>query len=175
MDPARSPQVDLTVAEGIVDDFLAANPAADGSLPGDALIPLLQRIQDAYGYLPAPLLARVSDRTRIPLSRMYGVATFYAQFALEPHGRHSVRCCRGTACHVRGGKKVIAAVKTMLALEDGETGADMEFSFETVACLGACALAPVTVVDSTYYGMMTPRKSEQIIKQLKGHAGESPA
>jgi NADH:ubiquinone oxidoreductase subunit E len=97
---------------------------------------------------------------------MYGVATFYAQFYLQRHGKHTVRCCRGTACHVRGGKKIISTVKDALGLEEGETRADMSFSFETVACLGACALAPVTVVDSTYYGKMTPRRAEQILNAL---------
>jgi NADH-quinone oxidoreductase subunit E len=103
---------------------------------------------------------------------MYGVGTFYAQFSLEPRGRHTVRCCRGTACHVRGGKKVIAAAQSALGLADGETAADMSFSFETVACLGACALAPVAVVDTTYYGKMTPRRAEQIIEQLKEGPGD---
>jgi len=78
-----------------------------------------------------------------------------------------VRCCRGTACHVRGGKKIISAVKGSLGLEEGETSEDMAFSFETVACLGACALAPVTVIDSTYHGKMTPRRAEQILDQLR--------
>jgi NADH:ubiquinone oxidoreductase subunit E len=97
---------------------------------------------------------------------MYGVITFYAQFYLEPHGKHTVRCCRGTACHVRGGKKVINEVKSTLAIEDGETSDDMLFSLETVACLGACALSPVMVVDNTYYGKMTPRRAAQILQHL---------
>lgn len=175
MDGKADPQVDLGIAEGIVETLLSAHPAANGRLPADALIPLLQKIQDAYGHLPPPVLARVSSLTAIPLSRMYGVATFYAQFSLEPRGRHTVRPCRGTACHVRGGKKIISTVQTALGLEDGETSPDMAFSFETVACLGACALAPVTVMDSTYYGKMTPRRAEQMIRQLKEREGESPA
>jgi NADH-quinone oxidoreductase subunit E len=175
MDGNPSPQVDLTVAEGIVEKFLSANPAAVGRLAGDSLIPLLQTIQDAYGYLPASVLTWASGRTGIPTSRMYGVATFYAQFSLEPHGKYTVRSCRGTACHVRGGKKIIATVKGALGLEEGETSQDMLFSFETVACLGACALAPVTVVNSNYYGKMTPRRAEQIIQQLKEQRAESPA
>jgi NADH:ubiquinone oxidoreductase subunit E len=132
----------------------------------DDLIPLLQELQEAYGYLPPQVLAWVSERTGIPTSRMYGVITFYAQFYLKPHGRHTVRCCRGTACHVRGGKKIINAVKGQLGIEDGETTEDMLFSFETVACLGACALSPVMVVDNTYHGKMTPRMAEQILQQL---------
>jgi len=175
MDGNRIPQVDLMVAEGIVEDFLSANHAPAGRLAADALIPLLQRIQDGYGYLPASVLTWVSGRTGIPTSRIYGVATFYAQFTLAPHGKYAVRSCRGTACHVRGGKKIIATVKGAVGLDEGETSQDTLFSFETVACLGACALAPVTVVNSTYYGTMTPRKAEQIIQQLKERQGERPA
>jgi NADH:ubiquinone oxidoreductase subunit E len=103
---------------------------------------------------------------------MYGVITFYAQFYTEPHGKHLVRCCRGTACHVRGGKKVITAVRNALGIEDGATTEDMLFSFETVACLGACALSPIMVVDNTYYGNMSTRKAEQILRGIEGK--ESP-
>ncbi|HVO38169.1 MAG TPA: NAD(P)H-dependent oxidoreductase subunit E [Spirochaetia bacterium] len=175
MDDKGDLQVDLRIARGIVEEFLSTNSAAGSRLPPDLLIPLLQKLQDAYGYLPAPVLTWASDRTAIPLSRMYGVATFYAQFSLEPRGKHSIRPCRGTACHVRGGKKIIATVQAALGLEDGETGPDLAFSFETVACLGACALAPVTVVDSTYYGKMTPRRAEQMIRQLREPEGASTA
>jgi NADH-quinone oxidoreductase subunit E len=141
--------------------------SARKSVAADDLIPILQELQEAYGYLPPEVLAWVSERTGIPTSRMYGVITFYAQFYLTPHGRHTVRCCRGTACHVRGGKKIINTVKGQLGLEDGETSEDMLFSFETVACLGACALSPVMVVDSTYHGKMTPRVAEQVLQQLR--------
>ncbi len=175
MDSMSDPQVDLQAAGGIVEEFLSSSGAAEGRLPADLLIPLLQRLQDQYGYLPAPVLTWVSGRTGIPVSRMYGVATFYAQFSLEPRGKHSVRPCRGTACHVKGGKKIIGTVRAALGLEDGETSSDMAFSFETVACLGACALAPVTVVDSTYYGKMTPRRAEQMIRQLKEQDGDAKA
>ena len=129
-----------------------------GDVGGDGLVPILQRVQDAYGYLPKPVLAAVSERTGIAASRIYGVATFYEQFHLEPHGRHTVRCCRGTACHVKGGPNIIKTLKRTLGIEPGETTEDMEFTFETVACLGACALAPVMVIDGTYYGKMSYRK-----------------
>ncbi len=158
--------LDPRPAAHIAERFLQSSPTVSGQLAGDALIPLLQQIQEAYGYLPQPILEQVSVRTGIPTSRMYGVATFYAQFYLRPHGKHTVRCCRGTACHVRGGKKIISTVKSALGLDEGETKTDMSFSFETVACLGACALAPVTVVDTTYYGKMTPRRAEQILGHL---------
>jgi NADH-quinone oxidoreductase subunit E len=175
MDRKGDQQIDLRIAETIVVEFLSAKAATDGRLPADLLIPLLQKIQDSYGYLPAPVLTWLSGRTSIPMSRMYGVATFYAQFSLVPRGKHAIRPCRGTACHVRGGKKIISTVQSALGLEDGETSPDMAYSFETVACLGACALAPVTVIDSTYYGKMTPRRAEQMIRQLKEQEGESPA
>jgi NADH-quinone oxidoreductase subunit E len=131
------------------------------------IIPLLQKLQDAYGYLPSAIVLEVARRTGLPASRMFGVATFYAQFYLKPHGRHTVRCCRGTACHVRGGKQVFGAVRSALGIDDGETTQDMQFSLETVACLGACALAPVMMVDDTYYGKMTPRRAPQILGQYK--------
>jgi NADH:ubiquinone oxidoreductase subunit E len=131
------------------------------------IIPLLQRLQDAYGYLPREVVLAVCEQTGLPASRVFGVATFYGQFHLEPHGRHTVRVCRGTACHVRGGKKVLDAVKRTLSIDDGETSEDMEFSLETVACLGACALSPVMVVDGTYYGKTTPRRAQDVLRALK--------
>ncbi|OHD73180.1 MAG: hypothetical protein A2177_00415 [Spirochaetes bacterium RBG_13_68_11] len=172
MGTRRDPQIDVGIAERIVGEMVSSTPG--GRLPGDALIPLLQKLQDSYGYLPPPVLEWASRRTGIPTSRMYGVATFYAQFSLEPRGRHTVRSCRGTACHVKGGRKIIATIKGALGLEEGETSPDMAFTFETVACLGACALAPVTVADTTYYGSMTPRRAEQIVQRLKERDGASP-
>lgn len=136
-------------------------------LTSSAIIPLLQRLQDAYGYLPKEVVLEVAERTGLPASRIYGVATFYAQFHLSPHGRHTIRCCRGTACHVRGGRRVIDGVRRLLGIDDGETTEDMLFSFETVACLGACALSPVMVVDSTYYGKVTPRRAEEILRTIQ--------
>ncbi len=135
------------------------------------IIPLLQRLQDQYGYLPREVILEVAARAGLPASRIYGVATFYAQFRLKPGGRHTIRCCRGTACHVRGGKKVIEAVRRKLGVEDGETTPDMEFTFETVACLGACALSPVTVVDKRYYGKMTPARVDEILRRLMAEEG----
>ena len=130
------------------------------------IIPLLQRLQEQYGYLPREVILEVAARAGLPASRIYGVATFYAQFRLKPGGRHTIRCCRGTACHVRGGKKIIETVRRKLGVEDGETTPDMQFTFETVACLGACALSPVTVVDKRYYGKMTAARVEEILRRL---------
>lgn len=122
------------------------------------VIPLLQAIQDVYGYLPSPVLAEVSRRTGIPAGHLYGVATFYAQFYLEEHGRHTVRVCRGTACHVRGRQLIEDAINEQLAIEPGDTTEDRRFSLETVACLGTCFLAPVVMVDHDYFGNVTADK-----------------
>jgi len=130
-----------------------------------ALIPILQEAQAIYGYLPEEVLKAISETLKIPMSRIYGVVTFYAQFYLNPRGRHTVRVCRGTACHVRGGKAVRKAVQQYLGIGENETTPDFKFTFETVACLGACALSPVLLVDKNYSGKLTPAKVEQVLKQ----------
>jgi len=130
-----------------------------------ALIPVLQEAQNIYGYLSEEVLAHISRELTVPLSRIYGVVTFYAQFYLTPRGRHTVRVCRGTACHVRGGKNIRKSVQQFLGIEENETTPDYKFTFETVACLGACALSPVLLVDKTYYGKLTPGKVEKVLKQ----------
>ncbi|MEW6754781.1 MAG: NAD(P)H-dependent oxidoreductase subunit E [Candidatus Latescibacterota bacterium] len=149
-------------ADGMA-EVLARYPRGDQS----CLIPVLQDIENRFGYLPEPALLEVERHLRVPMPQIYGVATFYAQFHLEPHGRHTVRCCRGTACHVRGGRGVLDLVKRRLGIEEGKTTPDMEYSLETVACLGACALAPVMVVDGTYYGKMSPGKADAILGQKR--------
>ena len=161
MSTACACDVDLADAERIVDEFEAKEPVAR-----EHLIPLLQRLQEAYGYLPAPVLQRVSKRTRIPTSQIYGVITFYAQFYLEPHGKHTITFCKGTSCHVRGGNKALEAVQSMLGIEDGQTTDDMLFSLETVACLGACALAPLMIIDEKYHGKLTPRSVEEVLQNI---------
>ena len=161
-----TPEIDLGPAESILDKIEEARRAAGGRVTTDDLIPLLQELQEAYGYLPPPVLMWVSERTGIPTSRMYGVITFYGQFYLEPHGKHTVTFCRGTSCHVRGGKKALDMTKSLLGIDDGETTDDMLFSLETVACVGACALSPVMVVDGKYYGKLTPRGAERVLRQL---------
>jgi NADH:ubiquinone oxidoreductase subunit E len=138
------------------------SPVTEGSV-----IPLLQKIQDIYGYLPPRIVLEVARLTGLPASRIYGVATFYAQFRLTPGGRHTVRCCRGTACHVRGARHLLAAVRGALGIDDGQTTEDMNFSLETVACLGTCFLAPVLMVDNDYYGSMTPRQVASVLERYK--------
>jgi NADH-quinone oxidoreductase subunit E len=143
-----------------VDEILSKYEKREASL-----IPVLQEVQGLFGYLPEQALVRIGENIRIALSRIYGVATFYAQFYLSPRGLHTVRVCRGTACHVRGGKNVLKAVQHALGIGEGETTPDSKFTFETVACLGACALAPVLLVDKNYYGKLTPAKVEQVLKR----------
>lgn len=128
------------------------------------LIPILQQIQKAYGYLPPEILQELCNRTGIAASQVYGVVTFYEQFYLEPHGRHTLKCCRGTACHVKGGPEIIRSVKRSLGIEPGETTDDMKFTFETVPCLGTCFLAPAMMVDSDYYGRLIAKKIGEILK-----------
>ena len=158
--------VDLEGLDGI----LSSMPEVES---GD-LINILQQIQTEYGYLPRQVLSEMSDRTGIPISRIYGVATFYEQFHLKPRGKHLIRCCRGTACHVRGAQAVIDAISRQLDIEPGQTSDDMLFTFETVACLGTCALAPVIVVDDQYYGSVTTKDIEKIIENVrKSASGET--
>jgi NADH-quinone oxidoreductase subunit E len=154
--------VDLGPAEQVLEQM--------GPVGRGALIPLLQRLQDAYGYLPPPVLMEASRLTRIPASQMYGVATFYAQFHLEPHGRHTIRVCRGTACHVRGGAKVLEAIRAELGIDDGEATEDMFYSLETVACLGSCAMAPMMVIDNRYYGRLTPSEAVRAVAEFREEA-----
>jgi NADH:ubiquinone oxidoreductase subunit E len=129
------------------------------------LIPILHRIQNQYGYLPPDVLLELSKKTGIPASQIYGVATFYEQFHLEPHGRHTIKCCRGTACHVKGGHDMIRTITTTLGIEDGQTTDDMRFTFETIACLGSCFLAPAMMVNNDYYGHLNADKLKSILER----------
>jgi NADH-quinone oxidoreductase E subunit len=138
-----------------------------GQITSDSLIPILQQIQDAYGYLPAEILFEVSKKTGLNANQMYGVATFYEQFHLKPRGRHTVKCCRGTACHVRGSREIISALERELDVEEGETTQDMRFTFETVACLGTCFLAPVIMVNDDYYGSVKASKIKSILDRYE--------
>lgn len=131
------------------------------------VLPLLQAIQAAYGYLPRDVLLEVSADTGIPLSHLYGVATFYAQFYLVPHARHTVRVCRGTACHVRGRQAIQDSVDSLLGIREGEMTEDGNFGVETVACLGTCFLAPVVMVDHDYYGNMTAARVPETLASYR--------
>ena len=121
-----------------------------------SVIPVLQQAQAIFGYLPQDVLVEIAEKLEVPISQIYGVVTFYAQFHLNPRGKNIVRVCQGTACHVRGGTKILDAVVHHLDINPGETTKDLNFTLETVACLGACGLAPVMMVNDTTHGRLTP-------------------
>jgi NADH:ubiquinone oxidoreductase subunit E len=127
------------------------------------LIPVLQKVQDHYGYIPPESIEPIARSLKIFPSKVQGVVTFYAQFYTEPRGRNIVTVCRGTACHVRGGRGVLRVAQKILGLKDGETSPDYHFTLETVACLGACALSPVMVVNGKVYGRMNPKRIENVL------------
>ena len=131
------------------------------------LVPILQDVQRRCGYLPEEAMHRVAERLHIPLARVYSAATFYGAFSLKPRGRHLVRVCAGTACHLRGAPRLLETLKREFKLEDGETSPDGRFSLRIVNCLGACALAPVVVVDGTYFDGVTPAGLSKILKRFK--------
>lgn len=120
-----------------------------------ALIPVLQEAQDAYGYLSKEVIEHIGEHLDIPVSQIYGVVTFYSQFHLNPRGRNIIRVCQGTACHVRGGKAILEAVQKQLNIKAGQTTPDLRFTLETVACIGACGLAPVMMVNDDTHGRLT--------------------
>lgn len=133
-----------------------------------SLIPLLQQIQGQFGYIPADAIDAIADKADVSPSEVFGVLTFYAQFRLTPQGRNVIRVCRGTACHVRGGVAVRKALERILGIQDGETTPDMEYSLETVACIGACGLAPTIVVNEHVHGQMTTKKVEEMFQAYSG-------
>jgi len=130
------------------------------------LITLLQEIQRVFGYLPEDSLKIVSNCMKIPMSRIYGIATFYSQFHLKPRGRNIICVCRGTACHIKGGKTVLETLQKQLGISDGETTPDYRFTLETASCLGACAMGSVVMIGNTYHGRMTPTKIESLVNSL---------
>ena len=146
--------IDLTLLDSILEEFREQK---------GAVIPILQRAQDMYGYLPKEVIAAISEKTGVPLSRLYGVVTFYSQFNLERQGRHIIRVCDGTACHVRGAPKTIEAIGDALNIEPGTSDPDYKYTLEIVYCLGSCGLAPVVVVDDMVYGKT---KSDDLVEKL---------
>ena len=130
------------------------------------LIPVLQRAQGIYGYLPKEALETISARMGVSLSQVYGVTTFYSQFYLTRRGRHIIRQCDGTACHVRGAAKIIRAVERELEIKAGETTPDYRVTYEVVYCLGSCGLAPVAMVDGEVVGRLIPEKMVEIVRSL---------
>ncbi|MBN1435125.1 NADH-quinone oxidoreductase subunit NuoE [Candidatus Fermentibacterales bacterium] len=143
----------------------------DGA-PGE-LIPLLQSAQDHFGYIPRRAISHISGVTNIPESTVYGVITFYSQFRLQPMGKHMVRLCDGTACHVAGSAMLIDSIQDELGVEVGDTSEDGLFTLFTVACLGCCSLAPVMMVNDDTYGRLTPASARKILRDLRRREGRS--
>jgi NADH-quinone oxidoreductase subunit E len=138
------------------------------------LIPLLQAAQDSFGYVPQIAVEQIAGVTGVPASEVYGVITFYKQFRLKPVGRHLIRLCKGTACHVQGANMMLQTVEDELKVPPDETTEDGLFTFTVVACLGCCSLAPVLMVDDQTYGRMTPQKVRRILRQYRQRAATTP-
>ncbi len=152
-------EADLTRIRGIVAEY---------SQEKWALIPLVQGIQNEFGYIPPESIPIIARALGLFPSQVQGVISFYAQLYTEPRGKKVVRVCRGTACHVRGGKTILKLARQYLGVEEGETTPDLEYTLETVACIGVCALAPNIVVGDRVYGHMNPKKAEQLLKKSGG-------
>ena len=146
--------IDLAKANAIIDKYL--------TLPGN-LMPVLQAVQDAYGYIPRVAADLIAERLNVYPSQIYGVLTFYAQFHLKPRGRFIIRVCVGTACHVQGAQRIKETFFNLLHIAHTETSDDLRFTFEEVACLGACGMAPLAMVNDDTYGKMTVQKVDEIV------------
>ncbi len=129
------------------------------------LIPLLQDVQNIYDYLPESALTEIAEFVDLPLSRVYGVATFYNQFRLEPLGENIIRVCRGTACHVKSSANILSAIENTLKIKAGETTRDKKFTLEVVNCIGACSIAPVMTINDEYFGRLTVKEIPSILKK----------
>ncbi|MCK4667667.1 NAD(P)H-dependent oxidoreductase subunit E [Candidatus Dependentiae bacterium] len=140
----------------------------DNSVKNDSgLIPILEDVQNNFGYILEEAVQIISKKINRPASEIYGVATFYKSFSLTPRGKHLITVCVGTACHVRGGSKIVDALSRELKIDPGETTEDLNYSLEAVNCLGCCAIGPVIVVDDEYYGEMTTQKALNLVSKLK--------
>ncbi len=150
--------VDLEAIHGIIEKH---------GYEESSIIAILQDIQSTVNYLPQKALREISKSMDIPLSRIYAIATFYKAFSLRPRGRHSIHVCLGTACHVRGGQRVLEYLERKLGVKSGQTTRDLMFTLERVNCLGACAMGPMMVVDQKYLGKVKIDKIESILKKYK--------
>ncbi len=151
-------EIDLAGANQILDKYV--------DFPG-ALMPVLQEIQEHYGFIPEPTVHLAAERLNIYPSQIYGVLTFYAQFHLEPRGRYIIRVCMGTACHVKGAGRIGDTIKDRIGVGHAETTEDLKFTAEYVACIGACGMAPVIMVNDATYGSMTVQKMDEVIKKYQ--------
>ena len=155
-------QSNLKLLEPVLDEFAPEK---------GSLITILQKAQKIYGYLPKDVIYHIAKKTGNTPAEVLGVATFYSQFRLEPLGKYLVMVCQGTACHVNGSEKVAAAVSEYLGIESGKTTEDGFFTFEKVACLGCCSLAPVIMINGEAFGNLTPEKAVKILKNLREKEG----
>lgn len=149
--------MEATSVDGIIEKYRGKRTA---------LIGILHDIQDQYNHLPEKALKRVAFRLQMDLNDLYGVATFYKSFSLTPKGKHSITLCLGTACHVRGGPRILREVQKHLGIEAGQTTRDRQFSLQVVNCLGVCAIGPVMLVDGKFYGEMNASKAKRVIERL---------
>ena len=156
----------------LVQALSAMKEEFDGS-PAE-LIPILQKVQKVLGYLPEKALLEIARWTKLPAATVFGVATFYEQFRFHPMGKHTVRVCRGTACHVKGSDRILNDIETQFKILPGQTSSDRLFTLETVACFGSCALAPVVVLDASVKGRMNPSETRKIIQQIQETEQEPP-
>jgi NADH-quinone oxidoreductase subunit E len=143
-----------------LDEIFSCYPGEKGDL-----IPILQEVQERFGYLPGEVMQAVAKFLRLSDSVVYGVSTFYAQFKFTPIGKKVVKVCRGTACHVRGAARILQEIEKQLGIKPGETTEDLEYSLETIACFGSCALAPVMVIGKDVYGRLTTNKVKDILSR----------
>jgi NADH:ubiquinone oxidoreductase subunit E len=157
---AQNETLDLSMAGKILDNY----EGVDGSL-----IPVLQKLQYEYGYLQESLINLVAERMNISASEIAGVVTFYAQFHLQPRGVHIVKICCGTACHVKGATKIVDEFSKKLDVKVGSTTEDRLFTLEEVACLGACSLAPIVMIDEDVHGNLAPDNVDNIIQETRQH------
>ena len=153
---------DIQVDLAELDMILAKYKDVKGSL-----ITILQKAQDVYGYLSLPMLDYIAEVTKVKSAKVYGVATFYTQFRLEPVGENLIMLCQGTACHVNGAKMIEEAIVEVLGVKEGETTSDGLFTLNNVACLGCCSLSPVMMINGETYGNLTAQKTKEILKQIK--------
>ena len=150
----QEPVIDLSLAHKIIDKYI--------DMPGN-LMPVLQGAQDEYGYIPRVVADLIAERLNVYPSQIYGVLTFYAQFHLKPRGRFIIRVCVGTACHVQGAPRIVESFFDKLHIGHAETTPDLRYTFEKVACLGACGMAPLAMVNDATYGAMTVQKVSEIV------------
>jgi NADH-quinone oxidoreductase subunit E len=139
----------------------------------DALIPILQEVQEQHGYLSREAVVSIGAHLRLPASKIYGVATFYNQFRFQPQGKYHIQVCRGTACHVKGSAAILEAIKRELKIDAGQTSRDALFSLEVVACIGACGLAPVIAVNGEFHAGVTTQKVTKILESYRRKAAEN--